>query len=644
MTATHPASTLADRLHAVRGALSGYLGLEVDALVEALPEADAVPSRDGLAVLVHRCGLSPFEQDTLVMAAGVELDQAVAELCARAQGDPARRYATFGLALRAIAGGHWDAVSADRPLRALALVNVDRRTGGLTEGPLVVDERILLALLGLDSLDERLSEVADFEAPADVILPARHQELLEQAVARWAEPGGVGPLLVRGPSGDARADFVRALTHAMGAPRLWRLAVTSLPSDSADQVTVLRRLAREARLTGSPIVLDFDEADAGVLMVARRFAQRLTSLAMRVVLSSTDPMAGLPVGVAIIDLPDLTLAERVALWRHALGPAAVDMDGHVERVAGQFRLPAGQLRAAVSDLSPVTDPAALTAELWAACRQRARADLDGLAARIVPSARWDDLVLPARELSSLQDLLRYARHRALVYERWQVTGAGRRGAGVTALFACPSGTGKSLAAEVIAAELDVDLYRVDLSQVVSKYIGETEKNLRRVFDVAEHSGAVLVIDEADALFGQRSEVKDSHDRYANIEVSYLLQRMESYRGLAVLTTNLRSNIDDAFVRRIGLIVTFPFPEQPQRQALWERAFSNRVPIENLQPTQLAQLNLSGGSIRNVAVHAAFLAAERGSPVTMADILRGARSEYDKLERPLTPTELAGWPR
>jgi SpoVK/Ycf46/Vps4 family AAA+-type ATPase len=178
---------------------------------------------------------------------------------------------------------------------------------------------------------------------------------------------------------------------------------------------------------------------------------------------------------------------------------------------------------------------------------------------------------------------------------------------------------------------------------VSKYIGETEKNLRRVFDAAEHSGAVLVIDEADALFGRRSEVKDSHDRYANIEVSYLLQRMESYRGLAVLTTNLQSNIDDAFVRRLGFVVTFPFPGQPQRQALWERAFPDRVPVQSLQPARLAQLNLSGGSIRNVAVHAAFLAAERGSPVTMADILRGARSEYDKLGRPLTPTELTGWP-
>ena len=643
MTTTCPVPTLADRLHAVRGALTAYLGLELEALPATLPESRAAPVRDGLARLAHQCGLSPFEQDALVMAAGAEVDGVTAELCARAQGDPARRYATFGLALRALSGGHWDAASADRPLRALALVSVDRRTGGLSEGRLVVDDRVLLALLGLDSVDERLSEIADAEVPTGAVLPATHQELMTHAMTRWGDTGYVGPLLLQSPSAAARADFARALAQALGAPRLWRLAVTNTPGDPADQLEVLRRLAREARLTGSPVVLDFDEADTGVLIVARRFAQRLTSLAPRVVLSSGDPVVGLPAGVAVVDLPEVTLAEQVAQWQQALGPASAAMNGHVERVAGQFRLPAGQVRAAASDVSDVTDPATLAAELWAACRQRARAGLDGLAARIVPSARWDDLVLPARELSSLRDLLRHARHRALVHERWQVTGAGRHGAGVTALFSGPSGTGKSLAAEVIAAELDVDLYRVDLSQVVSKYIGETEKNLRRVFDAAEHSGAVLVIDEADALFGQRSEVRDSHDRYANIEVSYLLQRMESYRGLAVLTTNLQSNIDDAFVRRLGFIVIFPFPGQPERKALWERTFPDRVPVQNLQPTRLAQLNLSGGSIRNVALHAAFLAAERGSPVTMADILRGAHSEYDKLDRPLTPTELAGWP-
>jgi SpoVK/Ycf46/Vps4 family AAA+-type ATPase len=190
--------------------------------------------------------------------------------------------------------------------------------------------------------------------------------------------------------------------------------------------------------------------------------------------------------------------------------------------------------------------------------------------------------------------------------------------------------------------LRLDLYRIDLSQVVSKYIGETEKNLRRVFDAAEEGGAVLLFDEADALFGKRSEVKDSHDRYANIEVSYLLQRMEAYRGLAILTTNLKAALDTAFLRRLRFVVQFPFPDAAQRAEIWRRIFPRQTPTAGLEITKLARLNVAGGNIRNIALQAAFLAADGDQPVTMAHLLRAARSEYDKLEKPLTETEIAGW--
>jgi SpoVK/Ycf46/Vps4 family AAA+-type ATPase len=216
------------------------------------------------------------------------------------------------------------------------------------------------------------------------------------------------------------------------------------------------------------------------------------------------------------------------------------------------------------------------------------------------------------------------------------------GLGISALFAGPSGTGKTLAAEVIAGVLGLDLYRIDLSQVVSKYIGETEKNLRRVFDAAEEGGAVLLFDEADALFGKRSEVKDSHDRYANIEVSYLLQRMEQYRGLAVLTTNLRDSLDDAFLRRLRFIVSFPFPDAVQRAGIWRRAFPPATPTEGLDPERLATLEVAGGTIRNIALAAAFLAADEDAPVRMGHLLRAARGEYEKLERPLSRAEVGGW--
>jgi SpoVK/Ycf46/Vps4 family AAA+-type ATPase len=228
-----------------------------------------------------------------------------------------------------------------------------------------------------------------------------------------------------------------------------------------------------------------------------------------------------------------------------------------------------------------------------------------------------------------------------VYDEWGF-GAATRGLGISALFAGVSGTGKTMAAEVLATELRLDLYRIDLSQVVSKYIGETEKNLRRVFDAAEEGGVILLFDEADALFGRRSEVKDSHDRYANIEVSYLLQRMEAYRGLAILTTNQRGALDQAFVRRLRFIVEFPFPDAAGRAEIWRRAFPAAAPTEGLEVLKLARLNVAGGNIRNIALNAAFLAADAGRSVTPGDVLSAARSEYSKMDKALTDAEVRDW--
>jgi SpoVK/Ycf46/Vps4 family AAA+-type ATPase len=251
-------------------------------------------------------------------------------------------------------------------------------------------------------------------------------------------------------------------------------------------------------------------------------------------------------------------------------------------------------------------------------------------------------VLPAPQMEMLRQVAQNVAQRGIVYREWGFAGRGSRGLGISVLLAGPSGTGKTLAAEVLASTLRLDLYRIDLSQVVSKYIGETEKNLSRVFDAAEDGGAVLLFDEADALFGKRSEVSDSHDRYANIEVSYLLQRMESYRGLAILTTNMKSELDDAFLRRIRFVIQVPFPGPAEREAIWRRVFPAATPTEGLDARRLARLSVTGGNIRNIALNAAFLAAAGRTPVTMRHLLAAARTEYAKLERPLTDTEVAGW--
>jgi SpoVK/Ycf46/Vps4 family AAA+-type ATPase len=316
------------------------------------------------------------------------------------------------------------------------------------------------------------------------------------------------------------------------------------------------------------------------------------------------------------------------------------MAAAIDRLVAQFDLGAGAIEAAC-DLAagPAAAPREAAAALWDACRVESRPRLDDLAQRIDARAGWTELVVAEPQREVLREIAVQVRQRATVYERWGFAGQGGRGLGISALFSGASGTGKTMAAEVLAHELALDLYRVDLSQVISKYIGETEKNLRRIFDAADRGAAILLFDEADALFGKRSEVKDSHDRFANIEVSYLLQRMEAYRGLAILTTNAKSALDPAFLRRLRFVIGFAFPDAAQRAEIWRRVFPPGAPTEGLDPERLARLNVAGGNIRNIAIGAAFLAAEAGLPVRMAHVLRAAEREYAKLERPLHRAEL-----
>lgn len=250
--------------------------------------------------------------------------------------------------------------------------------------------------------------------------------------------------------------------------------------------------------------------------------------------------------------------------------------------------------------------------------------------------------MPSRQKQVLKDIAIHLQYRTRVYQDWGFAQKGDRGSGISALFHGESGTGKTMAAEVLAQECQLDLYRIDLSAVVSKYIGETEKNLRRIFDAAEVGGAILLFDEADALFGKRTEVKDSHDRHANVEVSYLLQRIETYQGLAILTSNLKNNLDNAFLRRLRFIVQFPFPNAQSRTKIWQHIFPRQTPTKDLDFKKLGQLKVSGGSIRNIALNAAFLAAQAEQPVTMDHVRQAAQQDYLKLEKLLTTEELNGW--
>lgn len=601
--------------------------------------------------VVDAFNLSSFEVGILLLCAGMELDGAVAELCARAQNDSARPYPTFALALAALPDAHWSALSPGAALRYWRLIEVGSGSS-LVTSPLRIDERVLHFLAGVQYLDEHLAGYVAQEPPADDLLPSQVAlasaitEVLAQAAQRRSELPVVQ--LVGGDS-HTRRSIVASVCDRLGVTP-YRMPTAAFPSAPHDLDALVRLWQREAVLSGAALVLDDDAhepQDAAHWSAVVRFAERVggalflctkerRQLARRVVVS--------------FDVEKPAAHEQHALWEQMLGQAAPLLNGHLDRVVAQFNLNAPSIRAICASVAPAAHDARYTPQqartlgrtLWNACRTQARPRLDDLAQRIRAIATWDDLVLPDAQITMLRTIALQSRQRATVYGRWGFAERSNRGLGISALFSGASGVGKTMAAEVLANELDLDLYKIDLSQVVSKYIGETEKNLRRVFDAAEEGGAILLFDEADAIFGKRSEVKDSHDRYANIEVSYLLQRMEAYSGLAILTTNMKSALDAAFLRRIRFVVHFPFPDATQRAAIWRRIFPQETPTQDLQPEKLAQLNVAGGVIRNIALAAAFLAAEDASPVTMRHILQAAHGEYIKIEKTLTHEEVRGW--
>jgi SpoVK/Ycf46/Vps4 family AAA+-type ATPase len=329
-------------------------------------------------------------------------------------------------------------------------------------------------------------------------------------------------------------------------------------------------------------------------------------------------------------------AEQHAAWQEALGELA---DQHPARLAGQFNFNCSTIRdIAGAALASPGGQGTFDERLWMGCLGHARPALDQLAQRLEPTATWKDLELPPTEKRLLRQIADQVKSRLEVYDGWGFRERMNRGLGTSVLFAGDSGTGKTMAGEVVANALGLLLYRIDLSAVVSKYIGETEKNLRKLFDAAEDGGAILFFDEADALFGKRSEVRDSHDRYANIEINYLLQRMEVFRGIAILATNMKASLDSAFLRRLRFIVNFPFPGPAERMAIWQKVFPRDTPKAELDFARLARLNVTGGSIHNIALNAAFLAAQAGTSVSMSLILEAARTEFRKLEKPVNEAE------
>jgi ATPase family associated with various cellular activities (AAA) len=631
-----------------------------------LPDWDEIASAHrGWRWLRESCGLTATELDIVLIGLGPEADLRYERLYGYLQDDVTRRRPTVNLALDLITATADEKLTArglflaDAPLTAghvLQLAPDPQATvPPLLAHVIAVDEQIVDVLLLHGGLDRALSGHCRLTTPGPgrwlhAPIPAGERDGLLAAArtaARAARaPRGEQPLrlYIHGHGDAARLEVAEALAGETGAPLLV-FDLSGLPADAA-LGDVLFRVFREARLHGAVLCLDNLDALAGRVAARAALARQLHDHDGVAVLTGTqpwEPLGGAALGVAELSLIRPSFEVRRRSWSDALAAAHVAAPpGLAEVLADRFKCGPGQISDAVATAVSAGRAAGtgITEEaLFAAARGQTSHLLTTLASQIEPVYRWDDIVLPADSLAQLRELCQRVTLRQVVWQQWGFDRKVSQGKGTVALFTGPPGTGKTMAAEVIAAELGLGLFKIDLSSMVSKYIGETEKNLERIFAAAAGADAILMFDEADALFGKRSEVRDSHDRYANIEISYLLQRIEQYDGIAILATNLREHLDAAFTRRMQFIIDFPFPDDEVRRQIWESGLPAGVPREpGIDFARLSQFRLSGGNIRNVVLHAAFLAAAADQPVGMAHMLQAVRREHYKMGKVASDAE------
>ncbi len=595
--------------------------------------------------LCQKFNLSPFERDILLLCVGIEIDPNFTELCAKINGNPKKNYPTLSLALSCFPNPSWQVISPSYPLQKWDLLEFSPDLT-ITQAPIKIDKRIFCYLLGENAFDQHLTGRI-YPIPENfqsTFLAQSQLDLIQQMSKIWSHSNlNVYPILqLCGWEISSKYAIAFQTCQKLGID-LKVLSANLLPTEAQELNHFTRRWERESILSNSVLLLDCDDINSENRVREMAISQFIENLNTLLIISSYNRHSTRYKPLISFDVPSLSHYEQKTLWESHLGDYSTQLNGHLSQVVSQFNLSPNAIESACLTIkSEIENEQDLPKQLWNYCRSQARPKLDDLAQYIDSHASWEDLILPEKQKNILKDMEAHLKHRAKIYEDWGFGGREKRGLGVTSLFSGQSGTGKTMAAGVLAKTLNLDLYRIDLSTVVSKYIGETEKNLRKIFDAAETGGAILLFDEADALFGKRTEVKDSHDRHANVEVSYLLQRMESYQGLAILTTNLKSSLDQAFLRRIRFVIPFPFPDEDSRSEIWKRAFPPKTPTEGLDFWRLGALNLAGGNIKNIALNAAVFAAEAGESVMMKHILRATQAEYIKLERTLTEREIYGW--
>jgi ATPase family associated with various cellular activities (AAA) len=605
-------------------------------------------------------GLDPFEIDALLVCLAVEMDLRYEKLYAYLQDDVTKKRPSVGLVLNLLAPTIEAGFDARRYFSAEAALfrhhlltlfdDPAQPHPPLLARSLGVDPRIVRYLLNSDALDERIRSLSTLIDPDEASTGPCVDEATRRRLVRLVQSTAARPVIVhlRGPYGVGRHRMAAAVCHDVGL-RLLSADAAQLPHDTESGPTVVELVQREARLQGAAVLWkNFDT------LLAEDRKPRLASFVDALKARPTvtflagearwEPNEALRATCLVnLELGRPSWTERRAFWSAALDGHDVDADVDLGALTTTFRFTGGQIHDAAAMAVTLarlrgSERARLgAADLYEACRFQSNQRLSALARKIVPRYQWNDIILPGDRVERLREICNHMKYRERVHGEWGFDRKLSLGKGLSVLFSGPSGTGKTMAAEIIASTLGLELYKIDLSVVVSKYIGDTEKNLSRIFTEAETSNAILFFDEADALFGKRSGVKDSHDRYANIEIGYLLQRMEEYDGVVILATNLRKNMDEAFVRRLQFTVEFPFPDEKDRRRIWKGVWPDDTPRDPALDIDFMarRFEIAGGSIRNIALAAAFLAADDGNVVTMSHLMHATKREFQKMGKVVT---------
>lgn len=631
--------------------------------------ATVIPQGSPIDWLRQTFELSAFDLDVLIIALAPELDQRYEQLYCYLQKDGRCCRPTVGLALDLLCTSAREKFTHRVHFSTNALlirhqllhltVRPDQHQPTLLRQELHLDPQVIHLLLGQTGLDQRLTHYCQLIEPLAVLnppllLPQTWQSLVELTSHHWQRDRPLR-LYFEGPDAVIKQHTAEALARTLQVPLL-KVDLNAIAASKTDLRATLFLTYREAQFQTAWLYFHSLES---LLKEETTAAYQFLLTAMAdypgiVILAGSqpwNPTNSQPLGVVPVTFPLPDFEQRRTCWQTHLAAAEIILDApDLDALSDRFRLTSYQIADAVTTAcntvqwqtlgtsTPRATP--LLADLFAAARAQSGHDLASLAHKIEPRYRWEDLVLPEETWIQLQEIAVQAKNRSVVYRDWGFDQKLSLGKGLNTLFSGPPGTGKTMAAEVIANTLQLDLYKIDLSQVVSKYIGETEKSLNRIFTAAANSNAILLFDEADALFGKRSEVRDAHDRYANIETSYLLQKMEEYDGIAILTTNLRSNMDEAFTRRLRFIIDFPFPGVIERRQIWRQVWPSKMPLDSdLNWDFLAQrFEITGANIRNIALMAAFFAAEDSHIVQMAHLIRAVRREYQKMGKILMTEE------